>query len=112
MVRLAVTLAAPVRGTRQILHALRFLTVTTSLEPECLGCRVTTGDADESVVRYEEEWATEEAMRTRLRSDEFTRLLEVLESAPEAPVVQFDFVSSTRGLDYIEEVRGHGKEID
>ena len=32
-------------------------------------------------------------------------LLEVLESAPEAPRVQFDFVTETRGLDYVAEVR-------
>ena len=35
----------------------------------------------------------------------FTRLLELLESAPEAPSLQFDFVTETRGLDYVEEVR-------
>jgi hypothetical protein len=56
-------------------------------------------------VRYVEEWATEEAMRRRVRSDRFTLLLEVLESASEAPGVQFDFVTETRGLDYVAEVR-------
>ena len=66
--------------------------------------------ASESV-RYEEEWDTEEAMRTRLRSEQFTRVLEVLESAPEPPTVQFEFITRTRGLDYVEEVRGQGKEI-
>ena len=60
-------------------------------------------------VRYEELWATEEAMRLRVRSQEFTRLLEVLESAPEAPSVQFDFVMETRGLDY---VRGNAQNTD
>ena len=45
-------------------------------------------------------------MRLRVRSERFTRLLEVLESAPEAPpAVQFDFVTETRGLDYVAEVR-------
>lgn len=111
MVRLAVVLAEPVRGTSQIAHALRFLAVPTSLEPGCLGCRLTTGGDDESVVRYEEEWATEEAMRVRVRSERFTRFLEVLESAPEPPRLQFDFVTSTRGLDYVEEVRGQRKEV-
>ncbi len=35
----------------------------------------------------------------------FTRLFELLESAPEAPSLRFDFVTDTRGLDYVEEVR-------
>ncbi len=105
MVRLAVVLAPPAHGTQQLVHALRFLALPTSFEPGCLGCRVSTEESDESLVRYEEEWATEEAMRLHVRSERFTQILEVLESVPEAPRVQFDFVSQTRGLDYVEEVR-------
>jgi len=62
-------------------------------------------ETDQSMVRYVEEWATEEAMRLRVRSDRFTRLLEVFESAQETPCIQFDFVTATRGLDYVAEVR-------
>ena len=105
MVRLAVALAAPARGTEQLVHALRLLASPTSIEPGCLGCRVWTEDSEESTVRYEEEWATEDAMRLRVRSRRFTRLLEVLESAPTPPRVEFDFVTETRGLDYVAEVR-------
>jgi hypothetical protein len=57
------------------------------------------------MIRYEEEWATEEDIRRRIRSDRFTSLLSVVESAQEAPRVQFDFVTTTRGLDYVAEVR-------
>jgi quinol monooxygenase YgiN len=66
---------------------------------------VSSDDEDGSLVRYEEEWATEEAMRLHVRSERFTRFLEVLESSPEPPEVKFDFVTETRGLDYVEEVR-------
>lgn len=55
-------------------------------------------------MRYVEEWATEEDMRRRVQSDSFTSLLAVMESA-EKPEVQFDFVTTTRGLDYVEEAR-------
>jgi quinol monooxygenase YgiN len=99
-------LAAPACGTEQLVHALRFLASAIRIEPGCLGCRVWIDDIDESTVRYVEEWTTEEAMRMRVRSRRFTRLLEVLESAPQAPDVQFDFVTETRGLDYVAEVRG------
>ena len=104
MVRLAVVLAAPARGTKQLVHTFRLLASPTSLEPGCLGCRVWTEDHD-ACVRYEEVWATEEAIRLRVQSEGFTRLLELLESAPEPPSLRFDFVTDTRGLDYVEEVR-------
>jgi hypothetical protein len=43
-------------------------------------------------------------MRRRVRSDGFTSVLAVVEAAQE-PLVQFDFVTATRGLDYVAEVR-------
>lgn len=105
VVRLAVALAAPATGTNQVVHALRLLASPTRIEPGCLECRVWIEDGEESTVRYVEEWATEDAMRLRVRSERFTRLLEVLESAPSPPWIQFDFVRETRGLDYVAEVR-------
>jgi hypothetical protein len=69
-------------------------------------------ESDESTVRYLEEWATEEAMRLRVRSEPFTRLLELLELAREAPCVQFDFVKETRGLDYVAEVRNRDDMLE
>ena len=105
MVRLAVALTVPVCDSDQIVHALRLLASPTRVEPDCLMCLVWTEDSEESVVRYVEEWATEDAMRLHVRSERFTRLLEVLESAPVPPSVQFDFVTESRGLDYVAEVR-------
>jgi hypothetical protein len=57
-------------------------------------------------VHYTEAWETEACVRERVASDAFTRLLAVMEASEEPPQVRFDFVTSTRGLDYIEEIRG------
>jgi quinol monooxygenase YgiN len=108
VVRLAVALVLPAGSTNQVIHALRLMASPIRIEPGCLGCRVWIDDSDESTVRYEEEWTSEAAMRARVRSPRFTRLLEVLESAGVPPWIQFDFVTETRGLEYVAEVR----EID
>ena len=103
MVRLTVALSASsARGAQNLVEALRFLAVSARLEQGCQGCSAWV-DPD-MTVRYAEEWATEEDMRRRVRSDGFTYVLAVVESAQE-PQVQFDFVTSTRGLDYVAEVR-------
>ena len=112
MIRFAVVLAIPARDTHQLVHALRFLALPTSFEPGCLACRVLTDDDDGSHVRYEEEWETEMAIRRHVRSKRFTRLLEVLEAAPEPPLVEFDFPTETRGLDYVAEVRASDGVIE
>jgi hypothetical protein len=103
MVRLTVALhAATSVRAQDLLEALRFLAVGTRLEPGCLACSAWI-DPD-ATVRYEESWATEPDIRRRVRSERFTSLLGVLESA-QHPHVQFDFVTTTRGLDYVAEVR-------
>ncbi|HVH27237.1 MAG TPA: antibiotic biosynthesis monooxygenase [Vicinamibacterales bacterium] len=101
--RLTVTLPASPDSSGRLVEALRFLMSTTRLEPGCLGCAVWT-DAD-STVHYMEEWGTEAEMRRRVRSDLFTSLLSVIESAQEPPKVQFEFIATTRGLDYVREAR-------
>ena len=93
-------------------EALRSLMRGTRLEPGCLDCRVwTTVDEEDqtsSNVHYEERWMTEAAIESRVRSEAFTKVLEVLEASTEPPQVEFDFVARHQGLEYVEAVRrGH-----
>jgi quinol monooxygenase YgiN len=103
MVRLTVVLSASARSAQDLLEALRFLMVSTRLQPGCLSCTARVNP--DSAVHYEEEWATEGDMRRRVRSDRFTSLLALMESVPTPPRIQFDFVTASRGLDYVAEVR-------
>jgi hypothetical protein len=103
MVRLTLALiSTSTRSAHELLEALRFLALSVRLDPGCRGC--TAWMDPDSTVRYEEEWATEVDVRRRVCSDRFTSLLAVVECAQE-PKVQFDFVTATRGLDYVAEVR-------
>jgi quinol monooxygenase YgiN len=104
MVRLAVTIRASARRAQDLLEAFRFVIRGTQVDEGCMGCSAWV-DSD-LTVHYVEEWATEADVRARVRSDGFTSLLSVLESSEAPPSVQFDFVSATRGLDYVAEVRG------
>jgi quinol monooxygenase YgiN len=109
MVRLNVVLTpASQRGVDELLDALRFVISGTRLQPGCLGCSA-WADPD-MTVHYVESWSSEEDMRQHVLSPLFTSLLAVVESLRTAPHVQFDFVSASRGLDYIAEVRGQQLE--
>ena len=103
MVRLTMTLRPAARCVQELVEAFRFLIVHTRLEPGCLACSVWS--EPDSSVHYLEEWSTEGDIRRRVASDSFTSVLSLIESAREPPHVQFDFVSITRGLDYVAEVR-------
>jgi hypothetical protein len=107
MVRLSLTLNGSERTSRDLGDALRSLAMATRLDRACLGCHVwLEDDGETSLVHYDEAWASEPDMRRRVRSDRFRSLLALIESSREAPDVRFDFVTTTRGLDYVAEVRG------
>ena len=106
MVRLTVGIRAPARDASHLLESFRYLMVRTRLEPGCVECS-TWADGDAGI-HYFEEWASEADMRQRVRSERFLWLLTLLESAIEPPTVHFDFVTATRGLDYVAEVREGG----
>jgi hypothetical protein len=58
------------------------------------------------VISYIEEWSSEDDLRRQLRSDRFAVLAELIEHAIEYPTIEFALPGSTRGVDYVEEIRG------
>jgi hypothetical protein len=96
-------LVASTRSAPRLVQALQSLMVAVRLRPGCLACGAWTDD--DHAVHYQEEWATEDEMRDRVRSEAFTLLLAVVEASEGLPQVQFDFVTKTRGLDYVAEAR-------
>jgi quinol monooxygenase YgiN len=104
MVLLSITLtAASGRDAQDLMEGLQFQLPLTRLESGCLSCRVWC--EPDSTVHYVEDWATEADVRRRVLSERFTGVLSVVESAVQAQV-QFDFVTETRGLEFVMEVRG------
>jgi hypothetical protein len=104
MVRLSVALrAASGRNAFELVETLRFLMSSTRVERGFLDCSAWA--ERDFTVHYSESWASEPDARRRIKSTGFTSLLGVMECATAPPLVQFDFVTATRGLDYVEEVR-------
>ena len=67
---------------------------------------MTTDIGNRGTVRYTEEWLTEDDLRRRLRSDTFEHLVTLMEDATQPPRIEFTLAHETRGLDFVEEVRG------
>jgi quinol monooxygenase YgiN len=109
MVRLAIVLkAASARGGQELLGTFRFLMASTKQDPGCEEC--TAWSEADGRVHYVESWASEPDLRRHVQSAQFKQLLAVMECASEPPDVQFDFVTVRRGLDYVAEVRGEGRQ--
>ena len=104
--RMTIQWLVPVGKTRSMTEALHLLVASTRGEPGCVGCSVSAEVADKGVIRYSEEWASEEALQRQFTTDRFKSLVNLIENATEAPVVEILLPNGTRGMDYVEEVCG------
>jgi quinol monooxygenase YgiN len=76
------------------------------LEPDVADAHISSDVGDGNVLYYAEDWPDVEGLNAHLRSLRFGRMLALMETAAEAPTLEFRFVSAIRGLDFIAEVRG------
>jgi len=104
-VRMTVEWYVPLGQTRPITMALHSVAAETRALRGCVGCSVSTDIGNRGIVRYTEEWQTEDDMRMRVRSDTFAHLVALVEDATEPPRIEFTTANGTRGLDFVEEVR-------
>ena len=105
MVVVSLEISATAGRTAEMIRALRSLIAQAQAAEGCMGCRLYAEPGNCESLCYTEEWATPELLESQIRSSRFTRLLSVMESASESPVLKFNFVSESRGLDYVEKVR-------
>jgi quinol monooxygenase YgiN len=107
-VKMTVRWHVPLGESRVVTEALHRIMVDARQQRGCLGCTVITDAGQQVGVRYVEEWASEEWLRQELRSDRFSTLAALMESASEPPVVEFALPTGIQGLEYVEHVRARG----
>ena len=107
VIRLTLSITAARGESWRLIDALRSLMLPTRRERGCLSCQLllSSESSDPMRISYVEDWSSEEALREQVRSDRFSRLLELMESALEPPQLEFELGTGIRGLDYVEEVR-------
>lgn len=104
MVQLVIRMVAPAGHLEEFLQALQSVSRPAERDRGCVTARILR--EDERRLWYLEEWNDVSAFELQLAGERIGRLLAVLEAAAEAPSVEFRFVSATRGLEYLAEVRG------
>jgi quinol monooxygenase YgiN len=95
----------PVAQVRCITMALHAVAEAVRAVPGCLRCAVSTDIERDGTIRYVEDWATEDGLRTRLASDTFEALSRLIEDAVRPPRIQFALAGGYRHADFLTEVR-------
>ena len=101
MIQLLIRMAAPFGHAVELVDALWTVTRPAQQARGCRFVQVYRWTNDDLRIDYVEEWDDAEALSAHFGSERFTRLLELLESAAEPPLVEFRVVSETHGLEYI-----------
>ena len=90
--------------------ALRGFWDSTCAQPGCIGGGVFQEVGAPRTALYVEMWQDAPQVESHVRSREYHRLLAIMETAPEPPVLRFNFVAETRGLPWVEKLRLGGAE--
>jgi quinol monooxygenase YgiN len=100
MIELRLFLRAHSRRTRPLVAALQALAQLARLERGCLEAHVFTESNNPRLLYYSEAWDAEDNLRSMLRSERFTHLVELMEMAAEPPSLDFRTIAETQGLEF------------
>jgi quinol monooxygenase YgiN len=92
----------------EALKILRLLTGPTQVQPGCLTCEVFQQEPTQQPLRLclLEKWETQERLERHIRSEQFRKVLAVMDLANEPPEIEFNTVSQTQGMELIQALRG------
>ena len=88
-----------------LVHALAEVKFQANLERGCVDCRLYAETGSPPSLHYVEQWSTLEDLESQLRSQRFSMLLALMETASQAPSLEVRTVHEQRGLDYVRAVR-------
>jgi len=93
------------RNRDEALRILRSTAEENRILPGCLNCRIYEDLQEDNVIMFEELWRSEEELEQHLRSEEYRRLLLIMEMALQHPEVRFNRISNSSGIETIEKAR-------
>ena len=102
-------LSVPPHTTSHVIDLFESYRGPVSVQPGCRSTHLYTHFAKLGDFVLIEEWNSPEALHSHVRSDDFRKVLALMDLAATAPDLSFLTVSSARGFDLVAELRQKGK---
>ncbi len=106
MILATVRMAIPPQRRGQVSKTLKLMVRETMIKPGCLSSRLYHDENEEAVFVCEQVWRNQDDLDLYLRSEDYRRMLLVMELAGEPPEIKFQTISETAGLEVVEKARG------
>jgi quinol monooxygenase YgiN len=95
----------PPHRRAEVLEIFRTVQGPILAQPGCTACHIYEEQSPERAVVLVEMWTDQVSLDEHLRSESYRRILGAMELSSEPPVVRFDTVSATEGMELIERMR-------
>jgi quinol monooxygenase YgiN len=105
MILATLRIAVPPGCKEEIIRAFWPLLGPMRVEPGCLGCGLYDEIANTEVLYYVEEWDTSEQLERHMRSARYERLLALMETSAQPPILRYYVIAGVKGLEYLEAIR-------
>jgi quinol monooxygenase YgiN len=112
MILATLRMAIPAQKRGEALQILKSLVARNSVQPDCEFCRISEDVLEDNVLQFEELWRSEEEFASYLRSDNYHKVLLVLEMALKQPEIRFDIISSSTGIETVGKARSQAIGIN
>jgi len=107
MILATIRMTMPAKKFGEALRILRSMAEQSRVQPGCLSCQVYRNGQEDNVLMFEQLWSNEAGLEHYLRSDDYQKVLLLLEMAMKEPEIRFDTITSSTGIETIEKAREH-----
>ena len=90
----------------QVSKTLKSMVRDTTIQPGCISSELYHDESKEAVFVCEQVWKNQDVLNLYLRSEDYRRMLVLIELADEPPEIKFQTISETGGIEVIEKARG------
>jgi quinol monooxygenase YgiN len=111
MVLATVRLMIPPKKRDEALKILKSAAAQCRVLPSCLSCHIYADVQEDNVLMFEQTWRSQEDLERHLRSDEYYRVLLVMEMALKQPEIRFEIISGSTGIETVEKARGFARRV-
>jgi quinol monooxygenase YgiN len=109
MVHATIRMLIPPKRREEVIEILSSLAERSRFEAGCVSTRVYQDVEVEPALLVEQLWKSGEDLERYLRSEEFRKVLLLVEMAVEPPEIRFDEISRSSGVETIEKARSQAR---
>ena len=91
-----------------VLKTIHTIIGPTAVRKGCLHCGLYSNSQNDDELILVEKWTSQQYLEKHIRSDEFRKILTVMEAAKKKPDINFITVESKAGLELVEKIRSGG----